>query len=442
MGSNAARIAKGMIGDLPFLGIPIGSIPNIRVVGLEAIGRVLDGISNLSRPSAEQKAKADKVKKALSPIPDELSQPTCQEVRNASIAIADGAMLRRWHEIPGEVALRHVIEDEPLQVKFAIGQWSIWTGSSASYEILKDELRTLNPEGTFLYLMVIGLSLRNQHVTLRLDDLIRLIGWQPRSTKEREAMRGQIYRWLTIFDALAVIGKRRRDYFDPITKKPLDLTCVEALVRISGIDYEEDEACIGGKPPVFVTLTAGPFLDKFRDNRRVLQDFGNVRKLAGLPTGQASGAWALSIGLALNQYWRQRAARAQRENAGDDNHLTVRFMGSFTRYRLLDMFRPEPWVEEVLKSSNPKRAQNYWKEAIRLLKQHQVIGHYAEINKMPNGRRGWRDFWLNYQQLDIRPKGDDAKDIAEISRSAHRAVKRASAQKRGAGSTKKTASLG
>ena len=75
-------------------------------------------------------------------LPETVSQSTFREARNASVSIADGASLRRWQPIPGEVALMHAIEGEPLQVKLAAG--TLLTNSDSTYEALCDELKKLD----------------------------------------------------------------------------------------------------------------------------------------------------------------------------------------------------------------------------------------------------------------------------------------------------------
>lgn len=359
------------------------------------------------------------VKRERIRLPQELWQMTFREARNACVAIADGALLRRWVEIRGETALHHFMEGEPLSVKLSAGQSMAGLGHDSTYDDLRQELKALDARSVLLFHVLIGLSLQEAHVTVELDDLIRSVGWQPHDRQERAEMRRRIFRTLTVIDSITVHGRRTGTYRDPITKEILDLTIVGKLVMLSAQQFAE-QVSEQGEPPVAVTLTAGPFLDKFRGNNQVLQHFGNVRKLTELPTGKPSGAWALSIGLALNQLWREGASRVDVANAGDDGHKTVRYQRPFTRRQLLDMFRSEPWVGDVLSSKNPMRAQQYWAEAIRLLKKMNVIGQYKELDKLPDRRSGWQDFWLNHQRLDIRPKGEGLEAVLKIARKAKR----------------------
>lgn len=104
----------------------------------------------------------------------------------------------------------------------------------------------------------------------------------------------------------------------------------------------------------------------------------------------------------------------------------MNFNRPFTRYELLDMLRPEPWVEDVLKSSNPQRAQKYWDDAIKLLKSR-IVGEYKVLDPEPDSRKGWQNFWLREQRLLIMPKQEGVEAVAEIAqraRKVNKAVKR------------------
>lgn len=350
-------------------------------------------------------------------IPDKLPQQTFQEARNAMIAIADGYTGRRWTEITGEVALGHAIENEPIQTLFSFGPaLAVW-GLPLSYESLRDELERLGPEAVLLYQICLGTILQNRLAVLDLDDLIKVLGKTPRSTAEREEMRQEVFRLLCIFDNISLHGKRVGKYKDPMTGETIDLSVNSKLLTLSETYYKPagQGSLYSNEAPISVTLQGGPFIERFRDNEKILQYFGNVRKLTELPVGKPSGQWALSIGLALQQLWREQASRATVKEIGEDKHPTVSFKHPFTRFQLLDLYRPETWVEDVLASPNPQRAQTYWKEAIRLLKSRGVISYYKELDPLPMSRQGWRQPWLHTQRLDIRPNSENTLNVAEIS---------------------------
>jgi hypothetical protein len=240
------------------------------------------------------------------------------------------------------------------------------------------------------------------YVTAAIDDLIGAIGWKPRSTLERETMRRRVWRWLAMFDAAQVIGRRPGKYRDPDSKEVIDLTSIDALIRITGQRKPAQLAFDASVPPIEVTYAAGPWIEKWRGNRQILTYFAvDVRKLAAIPAGKPSGAWAQAIGLALHQRWRERSAYSEIHHVGEDRSLTVNF-GTFTRRELLDLFPPDPSVDEVLNGPNPRYAKDYWHDAIQLLKYKGIVSYYKEFGALPDKRQGWQQAWLD-QKIDIRP---------------------------------------
>lgn len=361
-----------------------------------------------------------------STIPPVVGQQTFMEARNMAIAIADGASQRRWDEVLGETALYHAIPGENVQVKLTAKPTLNWWDAPATMEGLWDEVRKFEPAAVLLLHVALGWGLQEERVHTSIDDLIRLIGWKPRERAEREEQRRKVWRWLLLFDAMPIIGKRPGKYKDPHTNQLLDMSTTDSLIKIiTRYDDDPQPNLDGSDVPRAVTWVVGDWLAQFRGNERVLQYFGDVRKVAAIPAGKPSGAWAQSIAMALNQVWREQASRAEVDHVGEENNLTVKFR-PFTRLQLLDMFRCEPWVEDVLNSNDPKRAQKYWQEAIRILRHEAgIIGHYAELDPIPETRKAWQAFWLKHQRLDIRPKSDGIEATAGISRKAARVRRRA-----------------
>jgi hypothetical protein len=227
---------------------------------------------------------------------------------------------------------------------------------------------------------------------------------------------------MAVFSALQVIGKRAGRYKDPDTGEVYDLTSRSELLHIAERLDPEQLSYDPGEPPVAITYNAGPWVQQWRGNHRVLSYFGDVRKLAAIPAGKPSGAWAQAIGLALQQWWREKSSTAMPALTGDDNRLTVRFVQHPTRRLLLDMFPPTPTVDDILNSHDPGRAKSYWRDAITLLKQTGMIAHYRELGTVTPKRQGWAREWLD-QELDIRPDDEGKAAVAEIAHRARR-VKR------------------
>src|SRR5262249_35294566 len=154
--------------------------------------------------------------------------------------------------------------------------------------------------------------------------------------------------------SMSVHGKRPGKYRDRLTGAELDLTSSDALIKVTGKRFQKDshEDLQTREIPLEVHWVAGPWLDQWRGNSQVLHYFGDLRKIASIATGKASGAWAQSIGLALHQLWRERAKTAEVCTVGEKNQLTAK-LKTFTRFELLSFFRCEPWVEDLLNSDKP-----------------------------------------------------------------------------------------
>lgn len=384
----------------------------------------LDAVSSLAELRLRLAADAPSALRRPSP-PAHLPQYTFMEARSLAAAIADGPLRRRWRASPTDFSLRHAAPNKPLQITLSPGAAArAETDLHATQSWLQRTLDDFNLSAVLLLNIALGWILQKPDQPVWLDDLVKAVGWKPRTTEERTAMRKRIWNWLQAFDAMTVHGKRPGRYLDPRTKRPLDLASEDALIRITGRRYD---AASPDDPPIEVSWTAGPWLEKFRGNYRILQYFGDIQRIAGVPSGKPSGAWAQSVGLALNQFWRERAklaaVRRIGERADEDKpakRLTAEFP-LFTRFELLNEFRCEPWVEDLLASDKPGRARQYWDEAIRKLKKAGVVGHYQDKGAPPASRRGWSEAWLHGRRLDIRPREDAAVAIATIAKAVRRA---------------------
>jgi hypothetical protein len=352
------------------------------------------------------------------PLPTDLPQQTFPEAKAIAIALADGPLLRRWIPIEGETALRHMVSrDARLQTKLVGAPLLDWLGMPNSVDSLREELQRAGLPAVLLLHVCIGSALEHTYVTASVDDLIAAIGWQPRSRVERAGMRFRLWRWLALFDSMQVIGRRPGRYRDPDTHEMVDLTSVDALIRLIGRRMPAQLAFDASTPPIEVSFVAGPWIQRWAGNRHILTYFGDVRKLASIPSGKPSGLWAQAIGLALQQWWREQSARAELQFAGTDGGISVRFPSRLTRRVVLDMFPPTPSADEILHGDHPSRARHYWNDAIELLKRAGVIADYRELDPLRLSRKNWQAAWLD-QELDVRPT-DHAKDaVAQIAHQA------------------------
>jgi hypothetical protein len=349
-------------------------------------------------------------------VPSSIAQQTFQEMRNLGIALSDGPSGRRWLNVDGETAMVHIVPDQPLHVRFSPSSMLLsWWSEPPTYARLRAELKEAGAPAVLLAHVAVGLILERGSVTVSLDDLRHAIGWTRREADLTQAQLRRVWRMLLLISSMPVIGKRNETYRDRRTKQVLNLVSDDPLIVVRGRRWPDD-ASSQTDMPYDVTLDGGAWIDQYRGNRSVLTDFGNILQLAAIPAGKPAGAWAQSIGLALNQRWRERAARTDVARVGEDSHQTVRFRQPFTRRDLLELFRADPYYRDILETE-PARARKYWDAAITILKGQKVIGHYAEIEPGPRGRQGWKNAWLD-QPLDIRPAEQGRQDVAEISRAA------------------------
>lgn len=366
--------------------------------------------------SARKRTKGERT-----PIPDSIIQPTFIEARFAGQALADGPTQRHWEEAAGEVALLHIVPDAPIQTKVRPSMSLEWLDKPATVESIRADLQSAGVPAIIAMHTALDMTIKNERVTLTLDDMMTAIGWKPRSTAERAEKRRQLWRWLLLFDSMLVIGRRPGTYRDPLTKQTLDLQSYDPLIRIVGRRNPLQAGLFDdSQPPIEVSIVAGQWVDKFRDNPHVLTYFGDVRRIGEIPAGKPSGAWAQAVGLALHQRWREGSSRASVSTVGEDNHLTIKNARPFTRRDLLGLFPPQPTVDEILESDHPSRAREYWRDAIKMLQGQGVVGHYAEVQPLPTKRQNWQAAWLD-QPLDIRPSPEGATPLADMARRAQNA---------------------
>ena len=363
---------------------------------------------------------------------DELSQPTFPEMKAIAIAIADGPTGRGWNQSIGEMAMVHSREGEPIQVRLRARP------DISSVNDLLLELKAGGVQATLSCKAIVALVICNDgRIDTTLDELIRLVGRGDearRSEETRAKVRREVWQTFQLFGNMDAIGRRAGVWRDRKTNKLIETDIIEPLIQVG---YEIPSGT--NLPPVRVSLRAGQWLERFIGNRRMLQEYGNILKLTQLPAGQPSGAWAQAIGLALNQLWREQSSYAEITRPGGDRQ-SVRFK-PFTRRQLFDIFTPSLSPYELLSGDNPKRAIEYWNDAIKKLKPG-IIGYYKELTPKIMPKSGltagaWRDKWLE-QPLDIRPAEASQQDTIKI-RTATSALKARAKRRATRKATKKTA---
>jgi hypothetical protein len=377
---------------------------------------VRDALRDALRDEVERRKQAKEQKRENSKMPAVVRFQTSPEITGSLRAISDGATLRHWKRSENEVALIHSIPNKKHETKL------IGTDTDCTYDLLEQQLKEVSePECALQTHFVFEAVLTHERAHLELDYLIRELGWKPRTVVERQEMRETVYKRLCLLSQLESHGERRELYPNPITNKNEKIYGLGNLIYLLTPYFTEQQIKNGDTIPTAVTVVAGDKLNQLRGNRKILQDIGNARRLSGLPTGQAQGEWAVSIGLALNYYWREGASRVDLTRVGEHKSYSPVF-NKLTRHQLLDMFPSVKFpVEGILQSDRPKRAQQYWDGAIKLLKNRGVISHTSPPAKLP--RQGWQKIWLYEENLDIRPANEARQNVIEIAQAAQKKKK-------------------
>ncbi len=380
--------------------------------------------------------------KTQSPFPTKLRQSTFIEARALSHAISDAPNGANYREVEGENAVLHSIKKVPLQTRFqpSIELWS-WWGIKPTKEAVMDALKKLNFETNVTFQVTLACLLQTEHTrrTFKLDEIIKLIGRDTdarRSKDTRQELRREAWGNILALASMPVVGARNGLWREPNStgeKRPLmpkeSLISRDPLLVITGIVSTNNSQ----EPPENFTLTAGEWLMPHIGNREILSDLGDVLKLAQIPRGKPSGAWAMCIGLALQQQWREEATKAEKKFVSrgktEGPKIEVLRFRPFTRRELLtEFFKCDDENSPNTILGDPKgrraRAEEYWRTAITELKTLGLIGDYQELKTLKQmGTTDMNAAWLD-QPLSIRPSGEILKDALEIHNDALEARKR------------------
>lgn len=309
---------------------------------------------------------------------------TYPELAVIDFAAADARTVANWSEAPGGGALVHTRKKAGLQVRFApsVGgdRWADPLPGALSDDLFGILKANGGLDTVCLNQVVQDLAVRSEHEHVSLDDLGRLIGLDPRSTKDREAMRRDLWGRLKLLDGITVWGARKHTYRDPVTREKVPVVSRDALYLIGGTMWPDQGTLDDSAVPLEVSFVAGPLLAQFRGRPDVLESFGEYRRLAAIPRGKVSGAWAFAAGRALTQRWRELASYGKAQK--------------LTRRYLLTQFPPAPTVDEVLARTEPARARRYFTGALAELKAAGVIAAYREPDPKTLPHAGWAPVWL------------------------------------------------
>lgn len=345
---------------------------------------------------------------ATGAVPSEIRQYTFQEAKTLGQALATAQSFRGWDVLEGQVALRYGLEGKPHEVRLTpSSRMAECIDGPPTDDKLKAELSRVDFHTVLLLHTVLGIAIKYGELTMCLDDLIRMIGQNPRSRADRVGQRLQVWKWLLLIESCEILGERAGYYRDRATRTAKDLLISGPLIQIAPARTPLDDC---RTVPEKVLISASDWLAAARGDNGVLPHFGDLKRIALLPSGKPSGAWAQSIALALHQRWRERAAHVGKPQR-------------FTRRDLLELFPARPEVNDVLHSANPSRAMEYWNQAIRMLRGDQggvgLIDTCRVVRDLVPERQGWQSDWLQ-QPLEIEPAEQFRETLAEIRAGAER----------------------
>ena len=168
-------------------------------------------------------------------------------------------------------------------------------------ELLK-KLDWIGSSGPFTFAVVISLAVECDRPQVNLNDLMKELGLDPRSQKERDEYRALLWQCLQLFAQTLVVGKVQGKYRD---KKGNLIEHIEKapVIAITGTEHPSEMRLDRSEAPVAVEYTLGSFYHRHRDNKQFLAFIGDLRLLAGIPGAKppdngraASGLRSCNIG--------------------------------------------------------------------------------------------------------------------------------------------------
>jgi hypothetical protein len=229
------------------------------------------------------------------------------------------------------------------------------------------------------------------------DDVIKKIGWEPQTTKERREMHAKIWQFVRYGARAHIIGKRTIPYKDPTTGEEINTEIHGAAWRVGNKEVPDSSLYSAFDVPVRAEIILSKELTALITHPKTAQYLEMGEALGSIPGGKPSGAWARVIGMALMSFWR----RNPRETLGGTLKPT--------RRELLDHYtaKVKPY-DEILESKDPGRVIGYWCGALGILADQEIVTREGEAKRTAKEvraalpRQGWQEAWLN-ETIDIWP---------------------------------------
>jgi hypothetical protein len=328
---------------------------------------------------------------------------TGQEMDAYLRAAADGRSGANWdsdvqggtrvHKLPG---LSHFVKMELTAQERALG---------LDIGALEQLTQASDADGIFAMLYVSRILAPPSPLSARattvdwidLDDVADKIGLQPGklSAEMRAQVRRRVWDYIQFGARARVVGSRTGVYVDKATGERIQTRIDSPLWSVQGTERAINPPPGQEDVPRRVEIAISREWQRLISSPQTAQYLPMGEQLGAIPPGKAAGAWARVIGLSLANVWR----RKPRETLDHSLPLTRREL--LSRYAIA----VAPF-EEVLASTNPRRAIRYWADALTILIDQRFLEmrgeaapHVAEKGLGPGGqvlgRQGWKDKWLD-----------------------------------------------
>lgn len=351
-------------------------------------------------------------------------------------AVADAAAARgNFALVDGNRRLIHTRDKAGYQVAVDYADPMASVG-----EALSGIAEHVGLEAVFMVAAACYHAIEHEGAAVHADDVLLDIGWRRDRDGIRETRAEAVERVARTYlrlNAWAVVGASWGHGFEDKDGRAIDVSSRGPLFVTTALD--DTQGTLLGRPSVVgFTFRRGEFLAGVAQHPHVLETFGTYRELARMPRQRPADAWAVAIGLALVQRWRELAAHSKVTTPGDENTPTPHVQ-KIKRGYLLSQYPPSPTPEEVLyerdeatgetkpRPKGKRDAQAYWTKALDNLKTRHVIDAdtkcrlAGEPAKLP--RLGWGKAWLD-EALDGRlPEGYKAEFLSLAERAETHAKK-------------------
>ena len=338
---------------------------------------------------------------------------TGQETRAITDALADGKHRKnwqnieqdgiRWHQRPGS---RFRVELQASDIERTQGIEALMgitdahdTDSILTFFYI---LHQLSPPKGFDYCP-------NEDGTAWIDlaDVVKKTLPGRQSAEESFKRRRKVMDVIEFGCRAKVRGARSGTYYDQTLGRNIDTRISSFVWSIKRLEEPAQGSLFpGANLPVKVEIRIEAEFAQLLQDPLLQQFLPFMERIASIPGGQPAGTWARTLGYVLCTEWRIKPEEA----ISGKWHLT--------RKELLDRLPPKIAVpEEILSSSNPSRAVDYWRGAMQYLVEQGILspeGEATDCKTKQYPRQGWKTLWLN-EPVYLTPADDLKAHLAMIA---------------------------